>query len=76
VYAPRRGWSHASTKDFGRVSHYMCLVILLRLYFFPTFVIVFVYFATIVHQECRVERSKHVMVQTRQGWQLLRDGAA
>ncbi len=60
-------------KSFGRTAHYYCLVILIYLVYTPDFVIDFIYFATVIHQEDRVLRHKYVNVRTSMGRRHIHD---
>ena len=75
VYAVRRGWDH-STKDLERDFHYICLVVLIWLEYHDGFIIIFLYFACLVHQQDRVHRWKMTAILTPQGLYLPAYGIA
>jgi hypothetical protein len=54
----RRGADVRYTNAVGRLAYYYCLVILFIFYFHPDFVVVFIYFATMIHYTDRARRGK------------------
>ncbi len=76
IYMPRRGLAGsgttASSHDFALAWYYYCLVILFETHFHPTFVLTFIYFAQIIHYQCRLGRVKIVTIATMEGRRLVR----
>ena len=68
IYAVRRGTNASYTWSAGRTAYYDCLVQLFLFWFHPSFVIVFLYFACIVHYQDKARRGKTVIGLTENGF--------
>jgi hypothetical protein len=68
VFATRRAANSEHTRALGRSTYYDCLVCLIYLYYSPEYVIIFLYFATLVHVTDKAGRGKSVMVLGDQGY--------
>jgi hypothetical protein len=69
VFAVRRGAKLLYTQTAGQTAFYDCLVQLFLFWFHPSFVIVFLYFSTMVHLECKAARGKYATGLTPEGFQ-------
>ena len=68
VYAVRRGINVDDTYAIGRTGFYDCLVVSIYLVYRPEFVMIFLYFATVVNLQGKAGRGKSTMVLTRSGY--------
>ena len=70
VYCIRRGATYEFTRALGRYYFYDCLYRLFELHFHPTFVVIFLYYASIVHYRHKAQRGKVELQRTATGWSL------
>jgi hypothetical protein len=71
VYAVRRGISFDYIRAAGRSASYDCLACLLYYYFHRSFIIVFLFYASVIHMRDKAARGKSTIVLGDTGYRLL-----
>lgn len=70
TYGIRRGLALSYVRSVGRTAVYDCLASFLYYYFHHSFIIIFLYFSTMIHMRDKAGRGKYVVYQTDQGYAL------